>query len=341
MKLNRLEISKFRCFDNYRIDLAPGINVLYGFNGAGKTSLINAIHKALSFIFADFKGHNDLGRIGAGNPSLRVETFKPTDSVMFINPETGNPDPELWIKASAEIEGIDGPKEWCQKASTSTYKLQPRLYTPLAIEFATNVQNNIVALPVLAYYSDSYPHIESRTQLAEKVSPYRSFGYHQWNEDSACSWIWIDKLENALQTKTQMEQKLRELDSSNPRTQNLYEKYSADLITANAEIEAVRSALRTFSHDDSQWEVYDFLLTYPRRIKTLSLVDINGKQHDFRLLPAGYRRLYYMVMDIAYRAHILNRGTDMENTNDSPGIVIIDEIDLHLHPSLQRSVLER
>ena len=51
-------------------------------------------------------------------------------------------------------------------------------------------------------------------------------------------------------------------------------------------------------------------------------------------LPAGYCRLYSIVLDLAYRAYILNG--DKEPT----GIVLIDEIDLHLHPSLEQEVVQ-
>ena len=59
----------------------------------------------------------------------------------------------------------------------------------------------------------------------------------------------------------------------------------------------------------------------------------NGKSMLLQDLPAGYRRLYSIAFDMAYRAYILNG--DKEPT----GIVVIDEIDLHLHPSLEQEVV--
>lgn len=44
-----------------------------------------------------------------------------------------------------------------------------------------------------------------------------------------------------------------------------------------------------------------------------------------------------MVLDIAYRSFVLSNGS----TTDLAGIVVIDEIDLHLHPELEQSVLAR
>ena len=60
-----------------------------------------------------------------------------------------------------------------------------------------------------------------------------------------------------------------------------------------------------------------------------------GNNPSFHKLPAGYRRLFYMVFDIAYRSYMLNKHTNPR------GIAIIDEIDLHLHPELEKVVLKR
>ena len=57
----------------------------------------------------------------------------------------------------------------------------------------------------------------------------------------------------------------------------------------------------------------------------------------FDRLPAGYKRLYSIVLDLAYRAYLLNRRIDVEPT----GLVMIDEIDLHLHPSLETEIVKR
>lgn len=63
----------------------------------------------------------------------------------------------------------------------------------------------------------------------------------------------------------------------------------------------------------------------------------SGQEIKFDGLPAGYKRLYSIVLDLSYRAYLLNRQADVEPT----GLAMIDEIDLHLHPSLEMEVVER
>ena len=61
----------------------------------------------------------------------------------------------------------------------------------------------------------------------------------------------------------------------------------------------------------------------------------NGMESDFETLPAGYRRAFSIAFDIANRAFLLNSNCNPD------GVVLIDEIDLHLHPSLAQEILER
>ncbi|MEM1322682.1 MAG: AAA family ATPase [Bacteroidota bacterium] len=57
----------------------------------------------------------------------------------------------------------------------------------------------------------------------------------------------------------------------------------------------------------------------------------------FHQLSAGEKMVIGIVLDIAYRMSIAN--THLENPLESKGIILIDEIELHLHPKWQSSVL--
>ena len=60
----------------------------------------------------------------------------------------------------------------------------------------------------------------------------------------------------------------------------------------------------------------------------------------FNYLSDGYRNMVAMVADIAHRASRLNPHFDSESAKKTQGIVLIDEIDLHLHPKWQRRVVD-
>jgi predicted ATP-binding protein involved in virulence len=59
----------------------------------------------------------------------------------------------------------------------------------------------------------------------------------------------------------------------------------------------------------------------------------------FNNLSDGYRIMVAMVADIAHRASRLNPHFGADAAQKASGVVLIDEIDLHLHPKWQRRVV--
>lgn len=58
----------------------------------------------------------------------------------------------------------------------------------------------------------------------------------------------------------------------------------------------------------------------------------------FNYLSDGFRNMVAMVADIAHRASRLNPHLASNAAKETTGVVLIDEIDLHLHPKWQRRV---
>ena len=66
----------------------------------------------------------------------------------------------------------------------------------------------------------------------------------------------------------------------------------------------------------------------------------NYQRHPFHELSDGYRNTLSLIADIAYRMAILNPQFLGDVTKKTPGIVLIDEVDLHLHPIWQKRILK-
>lgn len=67
----------------------------------------------------------------------------------------------------------------------------------------------------------------------------------------------------------------------------------------------------------------------------------DNREVETKLLSDGYRRLLSIVVDIAFRCALLNRSVyGTEACENSTGTIILDEIDLSLHPTLQASILK-
>ncbi len=109
------------------------------------------------------------------------------------------------------------------------------------------------------------------------------------------------------------------------------------------ELQAVREALTRFlnalgtgsfrnpriSRADASGE------PWPGEPDGILVVDKDGQQLTIRQLSDGERLMLLTVMDIARRLVLLNDSDPLEG----PGLVVIDEIELHLHPGWQRRVL--
>lgn len=86
---------------------------------------------------------------------------------------------------------------------------------------------------------------------------------------------------------------------------------------------------------DTDIVLKDILLDFRGKKEVVVLKYENGTQIPFTELPTGYLRFFSMVLDIACRGYLLNKDCNPE------GIVLADELDLHLHPSVERTILKR
>ena len=69
--------------------------------------------------------------------------------------------------------------------------------------------------------------------------------------------------------------------------------------------------------------------------------DCNGDwyKHPFNDLSDGYRNTLSLIADIAFRMALLNPQCLEQVLEMTEGIVLIDEIDLHLHPKWQQRII--
>lgn len=352
MQLNELYIQNFRCFRDYRIRFTPGVTVLFGKNGSGKTTLIHAIHKALSFAFKRENGKNALN-LGAGFSNLKPRNYNKFEDLVR-DPKTGMAYPEVNIHANATFEGIE--LDWDMYASTSTFKVQESKFAEAFSLLKSRIAETD-RLPMFAYFSDGFPHVTKATKLSEKEMSLRNLGYLGWDEETAYSDLWINRLSMIW---TMWDRANRAIVQEKGALQNCESRKLHGIITDaeyaeevrlhqarlghaehdkaryDGEIQAIRNCLIKFSQGDKNLEVTDFFVSVYEE-SGLCLQTRDGLNPSFLNLPAGYKRLFFMVLDIAYRSFLLSNGT----TTSLAGIVMIDEIDLHLHPELEQSVLSR
>lgn len=95
-------------------------------------------------------------------------------------------------------------------------------------------------------------------------------------------------------------------------------------------LEAVRGAVETFTQ---------FTQLRIRRSPLRMTVQKNQQEFNVAQLSDGERNMLALVGDLARRLSVLNPG--LINSNEGAGVVLIDEIDLHLHPLWQREIVAK
>lgn len=323
MILETIEVSNFRCFTNYTINLAPKVSVLIGRNGAGKTSLLRAIRYALGFIFSTEKDLGD-NLLIAGNEDVSMEQISGSD--FFSTTFNGIPATSATIHTAAEFLGKS--LDWTlSRRNVPGENADVSKYTEAYRSFM-NVFKEQDTLPVYAFFSDSFPHKEggltefAKTQLGSYDKVLRTFGYAQWDKEPSYSYMWLIRWLNAI---------IRDVQTNHT---DAYSHEEANYIT----LKLMQASVPVSNDCDDSFQIITPLFNI-RDDKSLELWlrMKNGNDILFQNLPAGYLRLYSIVLDICCRHWILNHDSKKEPV----GVVIIDEVDLHLHPTLAVEVVER
>lgn len=324
MILKKIKIQNFRCFKNYEMDFRAGLTVLIGKNGVGKTSLLNAIRYGLSVFFSNDSTMGD-DLLILGNPDLKVISTKPTD--FYRERHADMPSADLNISLEASFNEVSLQWEYYKRstsgASLFTSKYQTA-YRSMMDEYHRSNQ-----LPLFVFYSDSFPHIGTKssdfakTAIKNQESIIRNFAYYKWSSEVSCTSIWQNRFINSLLKVLSLKEGVADMAREVEYVKNKLKQFSKPINTLGTDTDDF--IIKDFFPlvDDEKWFLY--------------LRMQNGKDVMFDNLPAGYNRLFSIAFDLAYRLFILRK----DNVEEPHGIVIIDEVDLHLHPTLEQEVLER
>lgn len=351
MYLKELYISNFRCFRQYRIRFAPVATVLYGKNGSGKTTLIHAIHKAMSFIMYSDKVYESFKVNGKRKRKcVDVRTITNNNRYLhtkgFANDDFNNTDDKfIEVSAVADFDAQECNVGWAMNAMTANYRIRPGEFIDAFRRFYFWCQrtNN---LPLLAYFSDSFPHREDKKKktIVSKIRKLRNFGYFDWDEEEGCINEWISRLETNLRLQVQFISKGLVVNEAGAVVKaEIRKEDENEYNRLKAESRAIEECFKIFTDESVFKEPKGILVSRlalgesDANAGKLCVMTLDGREFPFRKLPAGYKRIFNIILDLAYRSYILSNDT----ATDIPGLVIIDEIDLHLHPELEKVVLTR
>ena len=303
MFLKQIEIENFKGHINCELKLEPGFNLLIGDNGMGKTSILEAISVALGGFVA---GIEDVSSKHFTKDEVRISTMPMGDGSFHRQYET-----PIRVTCVADVEGKE--YQWTRRknsVSASRSTVEPSNIKKLAQKLSHDPN---AVLPILSYQS------AARTWMQKKESSENIF-----STDFNRTVGYINCLEEASDSKSLLNwcAKMEQVEWQKGKKIGEYE--------------AVKTALSRFMSIMNEGEVSR--IQFDKQNSELSYVTGN-ESLPIRFLSAGYQSVIWMVLDISYRMAALNPNL-RENTSEASGIVLIDELDMHLHPKWQWKVIE-
>ncbi len=300
MKIHRLELENFHGFDALDLLLDPSLTLLIGENGAGKTAVLEGLAVALGGLFLDLPGAT--GR-SIDAEDVRVQIYEHAGLL--------DRQPQWPVRVTAH--GIlDGRALAWTRARASGEGRTTRSETAELRRRAGELARAVKAgkprvLPVVAYYGTQRLWRHKKITEAKRSVGSRYDGY-------------VDALDPASNHRLLAEWMYQQTLVALQRHQEVPQVRAVE----RAVCRCVDGATRFF-FDIKEQEL---------------LLEREGKSPlAFSSLSDGYRNMVALVADIAWRAAVLNPHFAEQAAELSEGVILIDEIDLHLHPRWQRRVL--
>ncbi len=306
-RFRELRVGNYRCFDELRLPLEEDATVLFAENGGGKTALLAALAMGLA-VFQ--RGSPKTLKLGPGrDPRMRTFDAKGRREPVGLCEVA-------WTAAVGDIESV----AW----STAVHPASGRTTRGSTAARPTSARNRNQHRPIL-----------------EAVERVRVPGV-RW---PLFAWYGVDRLgrgrRNVERTGDRWEGYASALDPNldeAPLLQWIEDEMLGDVGRRDREEPerffhkaVMEVAARAVPGVTNAW--YDSATRSP-------MVHFeNGQAAQWSELSDGYHVFIALVADIARRAVMLNEIDGAEAPARVEGVVLIDELDLHLHPRWQRVAL--
>ncbi|MGE4588999.1 MAG: AAA family ATPase [Acidaminococcaceae bacterium] len=322
MRISKMHLKNFRCFENFMIEFEDDLTVIVAENGRGKSAILDAVAVAIGPYIGCFNGvktynflDNDVMQIQENNTGkkLRIQRMKRQFPVL--------------VEAEGFLNGknVSWQREKVRDGSRTTIKNAKSL-----TDYGRKMQKAIhgehdekIILPVIAYYGTTRMWEDAKILAGnrQKLNLERDSGYFEAMEPSATYQTFGHWFQYAALSAMEFDCYLKERNSNE---KNPYR-------------EVLRSVSRAIdiAVGNMGWKNIDY------SVSLQSLVISHDKIGTLPVsaLSDGIRSVISMVADIAYRMVRLNPDLGEEATRKTSGIVLIDEVDMHLHPSWQQTVV--
>ena len=319
LRIDQLRLTNYRCFPDLAISFDPSLTVLVANNGQGKTAVLDAIATALGPYVSAFDDGKDrafkpgdirLVRAGDGNRMEVVDGGVALEAFGVVNRST-----------------VSWGREKASPKSTTTRK-DAKVLTEAGKKFQSKVRQETEAratntcLPLVAYYGTGRLWNVRRLPYKKLSHTSRMVGYTRCLDSGSDFRLMTDWF------------RYWSINSLSLRLKAQQEVVSVQENEFDSALEAVRTAINTCLKP-SGWGDMNFSL---QRDEIVARHPESGEL-PIAMLSDGIRSMLTLVADIAFRTVKLNPNLGPRAAIETDGIVLIDEVDMHLHPAWQQTVL--
>lgn len=328
--MEHIELTDFRCYEHFEITFSRGINLLIGDNASGKTSLLMACKYILSTYFSGYSTANTHWETPKKEDFTirQSDTFTEASKEMRIDFTLNAESYGIYERETERAIGMEIPQE-IQSIVKTSIKNSRAQKTPLRsiTAYGQYLQRNsnqtvpngrsvtaVLPLPLFAYFSTEDVHQQRKESVNMSkfivATPGRDLGYYECLNGGALLRYWVKRM-----------LVLKEAQCGDTEL-NIVNRAIAEALG-----EEGCGVIRGLDIKVNARKV-DALFTDGRSIEVASLSD-------------GYHRVVNIVVGIAERCALLNGGYyGKEAAHETRGTVLIDEIDMHLHPSMQMAIMQ-
>ena len=379
MKVKRLHLQNYGRFDDLNIDFAPtaektgNVTVIVGNNGAGKSQILQALATSFSWFVSKLVNDTDGFEIDKtliknGKNDVKVNILVDFDE---NNPRAYGPvEDAYWTVSNVKDGRISSFQSSTKELKKTIRSLRLNLTNKDKYSLPLTTFYTVDRTSLLKYQIDVNAKQFEQLEGYKDCLNYNSIdfsGFLQWfrnsedieNEDLKMKFGYLDFLDEMNDTRLQLSQLLDDLDLLSTSTDskinieesknkvntnintltnyknNLEKKYKISFknleLDQKNKLNSVRKAINDFTGFQN--------LNIRRQGTPTMILEKNGEELDVNQLSQGEKSLLALVGDIARRLTLLNPSLD--NPLEGKGVVMIDEVDLHLHPKWQHDLIDK
>ena len=319
MKLKKVKIINYRCFKEAEIDFDEHTTLIVGKNGAGKTAILDAVAVAISTFLLGI----DVGV---------SRCISKDDARYEFHDLDGTVDPQHQFPVNIESIGdiLDNYNvKWVRSLNSESGNTTVKEARELT-NISKSVQNRIMTgdkslnLPLISYYGTGrlYAQKKEKKNIKSLTEFKRQVGYvdcmaAESNEKLMLNWFQIQTLKS------------------------LQEQQRTGKVEKPLLLKTVESAICKCFERISGSKNADIVFDLDTHRLVLNFESGDGSLQKFAMdeMSDGYKNTLSMIGDIAYRMAVLNPMLGDKVLEETSGVVMIDEIDLHLHPQWQQTII--